>query len=223
MNKQSGCLEQCPDALDERRGIGAVDHAMVERRRQVHDLARKHRAVDVHGTGRDLVDADDRDLRVVDDGCRHDPAQRAEAADGDRRSTQLLEGHLAAAGCIRQSGDLLGTVPQVSSLSIRDDRNHQSLRRLRGDAEVHGMMTVDDSVLVVVARVHLWKITDGDHDRAHQERQHRQSRCSIAVLVVELASQPFDLGDIDLVHIREVGDPSLGDAPSVGRCCGATR
>ena len=90
---------------------------------------------------------------------------------------------LLSRAAVGQSRDLVGSSPtgRVAS-ACDDDRNHQPLRRLRGDAEMHRLMAVDDTVLVVVAGVHLREVADGDDDRAHQERQHGQPRASVVVL-----------------------------------------
>ncbi len=72
-------LDQRPQALDEGRGVIAVDHPMIERRRQVHDFSRNEAAVAPDGLHDDLVDADDRDFRPVDDRRRDNAAEAPRA------------------------------------------------------------------------------------------------------------------------------------------------
>src|SRR5215470_10251874 len=64
--KRRGRLDQALDALDEARGVVAVDHAMIERRAQVHHGARNESGAVPHRPHGFLVDADDRHLGPVE-------------------------------------------------------------------------------------------------------------------------------------------------------------
>src|SRR4029079_14401843 len=84
--QRRGCLEESAQRLHEACRAQAVDHAMIERRREVHHAPRNDRAGAHHGPLDGAVDADDRDLGMIDHGCRDDAAQRAQARDRDRGS-----------------------------------------------------------------------------------------------------------------------------------------
>jgi hypothetical protein len=58
-------FEQRLEPLDEHRRVPAVDHAMVERRRQVHHLARHELRAVPHRPDHHLVDADNRHFRML--------------------------------------------------------------------------------------------------------------------------------------------------------------
>ena len=122
-------LEQAAQRLHELGRVHAVDHAVVERRRQVHHLPRHHRAVAHHRPRHDAVDADDRDLGMVDHRRRDDAAERAEAGDRDRRAAQLVARGRAGARRFGQARDLGRARPQVARFGMAHHRHHQAARR----------------------------------------------------------------------------------------------
>src|SRR5436190_3659659 len=79
--KPVGRLEPFLDGGDEARGVVSVDDAVVDGDREVHEVADHDRAVTHRRALRDLVDAEDRDLGVVDDGRGQDAAELAQAGD----------------------------------------------------------------------------------------------------------------------------------------------
>src|SRR5262249_24311126 len=82
-------LKQGLQPMDENCCIVAVDHTMIEARREIHHLARNELSAIPHGSNSHLVDADDGDLRMIDDRCRRDRAQRTERGDYDGGASQL--------------------------------------------------------------------------------------------------------------------------------------
>src|SRR3989449_3108581 len=74
--------------LDERGADMAIDHAVVERARQVHHFPNRDLVVPDDRSLLDLVDAEDGDLRPVDDRRREDASFLA-----DRKSTRLNSSH----------------------------------------------------------------------------------------------------------------------------------
>ena len=99
---------------------------------------------------------------------------------------QLLQRHRAVARRRRQAGDLGSQRPQVVALGVVDDGHHQALVGLRGDAEVHGAVALDDAVVVLEPGVHLRELADGDDDGAGQQGEQREPRAGALVLAVEL-------------------------------------
>src|SRR5678816_3720065 len=71
------------NALHEERGVKAIHHAVMEARRKVHHLAGNEYRPVPDGTHHHLVDADNRDLGMVDDGGGHHAAHGAERRNGD--------------------------------------------------------------------------------------------------------------------------------------------
>ena len=67
------------------------------------------------------------------------------------------------------------------------------------------------------------KLAHRQHDRAHQERQQRQSAALGAPLRVEPRAQRLELGDVDLLDIGEVRNAALGVLHLLARSCGAGR
>ena len=181
---------------------------MVERRRQVHRLSRQPGAVGEHRAGDDLVDPDDGDLGVVDHRGGDDAAESAEAGDRDRRAVQFVERHRAVTGGRRQAGDLGRQRPDVAALGVVDDRHHQPLGCLRGDAEVDGAVAFDHPVVVLEAGVHL-------RGTRRRRRSRRASRSGSTVSRgrassywrLSSARNSLDVGDVDLLDVGEVGDP----------------
>src|SRR6185312_6511698 len=120
-------LDQGAQALDEGRAVMAVDDAMIERRRQVHGLARDEAAVAPGGLDHDLVDADDRHFRPVDDRRRGDSAERAQRSQRDRRTGKLLARRDPLARRLAHPAHFAGALVETERLGVADDRNHEAV------------------------------------------------------------------------------------------------
>ena len=149
-------LQQALQLLDELRRVIAVDHAMIEGRRQVHHLAHDDLAALHDGPFDDGVGADDRDFGMIDDRRRDDAAQRAQARDGDGRAGKFV----LAPPCRRASAAATratsrGAAPDVARFGMAHDRHDQPVRRLRRDADMHGCVAMHDARFVVEARIDL--------------------------------------------------------------------
>ena len=77
-------------------------------------------------------------------------------------------------------------------------------------------MPVGHARLVVVAGVHLGMVGDGEDDRLHEEGQHRQLGLIRRPVGVETVAQRFEVGDVDLLDIGDVGDPLPGRLEASG-------
>ena len=77
-------------AEPERGGAGAVDDTVVERDRDGADRPDDDLAVADDGPRSDPTDAEDRDLRVVDDRRLEEARELARAGDGEGRAAELL-------------------------------------------------------------------------------------------------------------------------------------
>src|SRR5947199_9379297 len=85
-------LEGVPDILDEGGPDVPVDHAVVERARQVHHVADHDLVVPDDRAIFDLVDAEAGDLGPVDDWARHDISLLPERRGRERAAESGLEG-----------------------------------------------------------------------------------------------------------------------------------
>ena len=128
-------LDQRPQALDEGRGVMAVDHAMIERGREVHDLRGTKPPSRQTGLDDDLVDADDRHFRPVDDRRRGDAAERAKRGQRDRRAGKLVARGDALARRFAHPPHFARAFVQAERLGMANDRHHKPVRRLRRDAQ----------------------------------------------------------------------------------------
>ena len=85
-----GAFEPADDGQAELGGAGAVDHAVVERERDVAGLRDRELALADDGPLGDPADAEDRDLGVVDDRRLEQAGELAGARDRERRAAELL-------------------------------------------------------------------------------------------------------------------------------------
>ena len=144
---------------------------MIERRRQVHHLTGRNLPVIHHRTLNNPVDADDGDLGVVDHRGGGDAAKRAQAGDRDRRTGQFFACCLSGTGSLAETLDFGGGLPWIERLGMAHDRHCQPRRSLRRDADMHRIVTVQHTGLVVVTRVDLGMINNRIDHCPHEERQ----------------------------------------------------
>src|ERR1700693_6608721 len=84
-----------------------------------------------------LVEPSDRPLGRVDDGCRGDAAELAEAGHGDRGPDEFIARRLAAARALGETADFSGYVPEPQRLRIAHHWNLHTIPGLCGDADMH--------------------------------------------------------------------------------------
>ena len=75
---------------------------MIIRQRQIHHRPDLDFAVDGYGFVFDGVQAEDRGLRKVDDGCAHEGAEDAAVADGEGAAGHVFDGEFVVAGLVNQ-------------------------------------------------------------------------------------------------------------------------
>ncbi len=163
-----------------------------------------------HRSLNDPVGGEDRHFRKVDDRRRRHPAQRAEAGEGDGRAGQVLALDRARPRLLGKPLEFARAIPQVARLGVPHDRNHQPRGRVGGDADVHGVVAAEDAGLVVVERVDVGEGPHGPHHGQHQERQQGETRALRILLAVERLPQALELGQVEFLHIAEVGNGALG-------------
>ena len=195
---------QRPHPLDEGRRVVAVDHAVIEGRREVHRSSRNEAAVAPDRPPDDLVDADDRHFRPVDHRRRRDAAERAERGQRDRRTRKLLARRDALARRFADPPHLARALMQAQRLRVAHHRDHQPDRRLGRNPEMHGAEARDDVVVVVVMRVDLRKVRGGLNDGEHEEGQHRQLRPILGRARVERGAQFLERRHVDFLDVGEM-------------------
>ena len=120
---------------------------MVVAERQVRHRPDRDRVVDDDRPLLDRADAENRDLRLVDD--RH-PELRAElpgVGDGERAAVHFFGLELLRARAIGDVGDRAAQAEQVLLVGVLDDRHDQAALERDRDAEVD-VLLVDDVVAV---------------------------------------------------------------------------
>ncbi len=154
----------------------AIDHPMVEREGHGHDVADDDLATLHDGSLLHPMDAENRHLRIIDDGRCEKPALGAERGDGEGRPMEILEPRPPGAGVRHQTLDFLGNFQDALPIRILYDRHHQPRRRVRGDPDSVGS-AVDELArrLVECAREDR-VLAQRRHDRPHDERQKSQLR-----------------------------------------------
>ena len=108
------------------RGVVAVDDPVVDRDRQVHEVADDDLVAAHRRPLADLVHAQDGDLGGLMIGVAMHAAQRAQAGDRERRAGELLARRLAGAGQPRQPFDLGGQLGDRQPIRVAHDRHDQA-------------------------------------------------------------------------------------------------
>ena len=93
------------------------------------------------------ADAQDRHLRLVDDGRAEQRAEAAGVGDGERAALHLVGLELLGARARGQVGDRAAQAEHVLLVGVLDHRHDQALIERHGDADVD-VLLVDDVVAV---------------------------------------------------------------------------
>src|ERR1700722_17928160 len=104
-----------------------------------------------------LVESNDRHLGRIDDRRRRYASELAETGHRDGRPDQFIASRLVAARALGETPDGGRDLPESQGLGIAHQRNLETVRRLRGDADMHRTMPYQDAALRVVQHVALRK------------------------------------------------------------------
>ena len=141
---------------------------MVEGDGHVPELADDELPVANRGPRRDPVEAEDPDLRMVDERGDDEAAEPARAGDGERGATELLRRQGAGARRVGQAGHVLRELVDGAAVAAAHDGDDEALLRLDGDAEV---VAVEQHDLVALeAGVELGHLLQRQRGRAQGER-----------------------------------------------------
>ena len=122
----------------ETRAVGAVDQAMVVGKRKWKHKARRvrHLAVRVTGLPLSAGNAEDCDLRPVDDGCKLRSADASEVSYRHGSALQFIQRDFlvpdALGGCIEFIRQLVDGL----AVDVTDDRHDKPAVGINGDADV---------------------------------------------------------------------------------------
>jgi hypothetical protein len=83
---------------------------------------------------------EDRNFRRVDDRGEGGAADPAEIGDRHRRAAHLIGPILRACARAARSADFAGDLPQALAVGIADDRDHQPVRRVHGNADMNVLL-----------------------------------------------------------------------------------
>ena len=97
----------------------------------------------------DGVGPDDGDLGMIDHRRGHQPAERTQAGDRDRRTRKFLLRRLVVARRGGEAGNLPRAVPKIALLGVAHHGHQQAILRLRGDTRMNRLEAVDDARPVV--------------------------------------------------------------------------
>ena len=151
--------------------VVAVDHAVVPRRREVHDAADDDVAVVHHRSVLGVVNTEDADFGLVDDrGCTQS-AKATQARDGEGGPGQVVHAGFAVSGGLRDTAHLSSGLPDVHGFHVLHDGNVQASVGLRGNAEVDGLMTGYNACFVVVDGIAFGTLSECLDQGLHDERQ----------------------------------------------------
>src|SRR5690606_34257871 len=110
-------------------GGGAVDDAVVVAQRQRQDQARLELLAIPYRARVGARDAEDGDLRGVDDRRELGPADAAQRADREAAAAHLRRAQLALAGLGGELAGLGGDLHHALGVAVADDRDHQAVWR----------------------------------------------------------------------------------------------
>ncbi len=148
------------------------------------------------------------------------PPSLPEAGDRDRGAGELFARRLVVARGFGDAADLGGEIVQRARLDVAHHRHFQALRRLRGDAHVHGLVLHEHAARRIVQRIALREFVQDTCQSGNDERQERERRSGRRAAIVEMFAQAFEAREIALFDIgvlrdaaRRFGEAFGDDAP----------
>src|ERR1041384_2639827 len=134
--QQFGILQQFLHAYQEAYRLTTVDDAVVVAQCQVHHGLDHYLTIDCHRTLLDLVHAEDRTLRQVDDGGAHQRTKHTTIGDGERTALQLFHGQLVVSCFTSQLDHLLFDTGHAEAFYVADHRYGKTAGRRNGDGDI---------------------------------------------------------------------------------------
>src|SRR5579883_2285536 len=210
-----GFLDALLDADEERHGLAAVDDAVVVGKREVHHRTCLDLVADHHRAHLDLVHAQDRRLRRVEDRRRHQRAVNAAIRDRERAAREILDGELAVARLAAELADPLPDICEPHLIRVADHRHDEALAGADGDADV--VMVLVDDVVALDLRVDRRQFLERHDAGLDEERHEAQAHAVLLLEAVAIAlTERHHSRHVRLVEGGEHGSRVLGFLQALG-------
>src|SRR6266480_1351778 len=185
--------------LEKSRRRQAVDDAMVEGHREVHDRANPDHVTHHDRAPADRLGAENRGLGLVDDGLARDRAESAGVVQGEGAAAHVLwpEGLVA---CTRgEVVDRMRQVDESHQVRILDDGHDQRVRERDRDPHVH--VVLEDDPFIRPGRVQVGILQQRLADDLDEERHVGESEPVAVPEPLFLTFAVFEqLGHVDLAQ-----------------------
>ena len=147
-----------------------MTRCIVGKRKWQYQTGREAAAVP-HGTDRGTADAQDRDLRGVDDRRERRSADAAQARDCKGRTGHVGRSELALARLSGEFRRLACDREDAFRIGTAKHGNDESVRRVCGEADI--IILFADEGIAGEGTVDVGMRDERRHDRLHDEREHR--------------------------------------------------
>ena len=187
-------LEDFLNPVEERRGVGPVEGAVVPRQgehanrvdgdRFVPELVGDNDRLALHPVG-----TEDGDLGLVDNRELHHRAVLPGIGQREGPTAQIVGRELLRAGAAGDIRDVAGDLPQTLAVDVLHDRSEQPLE-IDVDRNRHVDLVVDDQVFAAEAGVEMGEITQRVGNGTSNERQvgERETLFRLPCALVHLAN-----------------------------------
>ncbi|MNN08590.1 hypothetical protein D3C81_1214500 [compost metagenome] len=183
---------------------------------QVHHRTDNDLTIDGHRTLDDVVHAQNRCLRRVDDRGRHHRTEGTTVGDGEGTAGHFFDRQFAVTGFLAEGGDAVLDFSQAHQLGVTQNRYYQAAVAGYGNADVR--ITVVDDVGTVDRGVDSREAFQRFGGSLDEERHEAQAHAIVGLLeqVLVLRTQGHDFGHVDFVeggqhgHVRLCFDQTLG-------------
>src|SRR6266545_4521397 len=188
----------------EARPGGAVDDAVVVRKRQRQHQPRNERAVLVHRPHLRSRHAEDRDFGRVDDRRERRAADAPEAGDAEGTAAHAVGLELLLPCEFGDFRQLAGKIEDALAVRVADHGHDQAIGRVHRDADV--VVLLDDQVLagLVERSVEIGKLAQGVDRSLHQEGEHGELEAFFFRHLRVLLAESLELGDVGFVVLGDV-------------------
>ena len=221
---------QAPSSEQRQRGLEAAPHGEAE----VDDVPAVDDAVvggevhHEHPSGDDPVvvvelrsaprraEPGDADLAPVHERGAEPPAEHPVVGDGERAAGEFGRGQPAGASGLAEPGQLARQLEQRALVGVADDREHEAVGRVDGDADVAPTVEHDLAGVGVEAGVEQGMLDERQRGRPEEERRDRHGHAALGGDRLELLANGEQVGDVDLVERVDVGDRPPGRRHRLG-------
>ena len=184
--------------------VGAVDHPVVVGQRNRQHQPGRQPGADVDRPADRARDAEDPDLRRVDDRREGGAADAAETRDREGGALDVGGPQLALPGTAADLGQLPGQFVDALAIHVAHDGNNQAVRRVHRDPQVDVALQDQRFPVRGERRVHLRELGQRRRDRLHQEGQQGEPNAAFARLLEVSPAKRLQFRDVGLVVLGDV-------------------